>query len=279
MYKHSWHGIFLALAVFLGAAAALAQPSPSKTRNATEMTLIPGGPFMMGSSKEDIDWIIKNFYSESREWYEDETPAQAAFVKDFYLDNREVTISQYWDFLEEDKRPAPKLFGDIRFNSPNQPAVGVTWQDASDYCRWAGKRLPSEAEWEKAARGKDARKYPWGNDPTEAKANTRGFSDQYKYTAPVGSFPDGKSPYGILDMSGNVWEWTQDWYLPYPGNEIANENYGENFKVIRGGSWYSNLDLARAATRGKALPEAGFNYLGFRCARDAAEKTDFRKGD
>ena len=117
----------------------------------------------------------------------------------------------------------------------------------------------------KAARGTDARHYPWGNEPDALNANIRGMGDNYRNTSPVGKFPEGASPYGVMDMSGNVWEWTEDWYQPYSGNEYDNDFYGEKFKVMKGGSWYSNQDLARPAVRGKAFPDQKKNYIGFRC--------------
>ncbi len=232
----------------------------------SEMILVPAGEFVMGSSEKDIDWTVKTFFSESREWYQDETPSFKIVLNDFYIDKYEVTAAQYKVFMEAARHPAPKYSDSTKHNAPGQPVVGVTWQDASDYCRWAGKRLPTEAEWEKAARGTDGRIYPWGNDADDTKANVRGMADKFRYSAPGGSFPQGASSYGVHDMSGNVWEWTSSWYLPYPGNKYENENYGQKYKVIKGGSWNSNMDLARAALRGKALPEQQQNYIGFRCA-------------
>jgi iron(II)-dependent oxidoreductase len=231
------------------------------------MVLVPGGEFTMGSTEEDIHWAAKHFHSESLDYYRDETPARRVSLDDFYIDRHEVTVSQYKEYLKQSGGPEPKFQDKPKYNQPDQPVVGITWQQASDYCRSAGKRLPSEAEWEQAARGADARRYPWGDEPDESKANVRGKKDGYRYIAPVGGFPEGRSPYGILDMAGDVWEWTGDWYRPYPGNEHKNEMYGETLKVIRGGSWFSNLDLARSTVRGKALPNQRLNYIGFRCVR------------
>ncbi|MBI4383347.1 MAG: SUMF1/EgtB/PvdO family nonheme iron enzyme [Nitrospinae bacterium] len=232
----------------------------------TETILVPAGEFTMGSSEKDIDWTVKTFFSESKEWYQDETPSFKIVLNEFHIDKYEVTTAQYRVFMEAVRRPAPKFSDHAKHNAPDQPVVGVAWQDASDYCQWAGKRLPTEAEWEKAARGTDGRIYPWGNDIDDTKANVRGMADKFRYAAPAGSFPQGASPYGVHDMSGNVWEWTSSWYLPYPGNKHENENYGEKYKVIKGGSWNSNMDLARVALRGKAPPDQQQNYIGFRCA-------------
>ncbi|MFQ5443076.1 MAG: formylglycine-generating enzyme family protein [Nitrospinales bacterium] len=234
---------------------------------AMEEVLIPAGEFTIGSTDKDIDWYVKEFFSESREWYLDETPAQKVYLKEFYIDKYEVTVAQYKRFMEETQRQAPKYFDNAKFNRKNYPVVGVTWQDAADYCQWAGKQLPMEVDWEKAARGTDSRYYPWGSLPDNTKANIRGREDGYRYTAPVGQFPQGESPYGVMDMAGNVWEWTRSWYLSYPGNEHPNELYGKTYRVIKGGSWFSNIDLARTSTRGKVKPDQQFNYVGFRCMR------------
>tara|TARA_B100000686_G_scaffold346861_1_gene434360 strand:+ start:191 stop:1012 length:822 start_codon:yes stop_codon:yes gene_type:complete len=232
---------------------------------AEDMILVPEGPFIMGSSDEDIFWAAKQFHSESLDWYRDETPAHSVTLPAFEIDKYEVSVGDYKLYMEATGRPAPREFVNARLNHPLQPVVSVSWQDAKDYCLWSNKRLPTELEWEKAARGIDKRYYPWGNIPDALNANVRGKGDNYRNTSPVGKFPEGASPYGVMDMSGNVWEWTENWYQPHPGNEYPNELYGERFKVIKGGSWYSTLDLARPASRGKALPEQKKNYIGFRC--------------
>ncbi len=232
---------------------------------AGEMILIPEGPFTMGSSEEDIQWAVKQFNSESLDWYRDETPAHSVMVPAFEIDKYEVTMGEYFLFMNATGKPAPREFENPRLNQPRQPVVSVTWKDARDYCLWAKKRLPTEAEWEKAARGSDARRYPWGNEPDALNANIRGKGDNFRNTSPGGKFPEGASPYGVMDMSGNVWEWTKDLYQPYPGNKYDNDFYNKNFKVIKGGSWNSSLDLVRPAVRGNALPDQKKNYIGFRC--------------
>lgn len=233
----------------------------------TKMITIAPGEFIMGSSEKDIEWAAKTFFSESLDYYRDETPAHTVELPAYKIDITEVTMGQYRLYIEQTGKPAPKYMNNKRFNQDHQPVVGVTWQEAADYCATAGKRLPTEIEWEKAARGADSRYYPWGNAPDETKANVRGKKDGYRYSAPVGRDQYGSSPYGIRDMAGNAWEWTADWYQPHPGNVHPNDFYGEQFRVIKGGSWFSNMDLARIAVRGKSLPDRRYNYLGFRCAK------------
>jgi len=232
-----------------------------------DMILIPEGEFLMGSSEPEINWVARTFFSESLDWYADEIPEQKLYLNRFYIDRTEITVAEYRSFMEATGHSAPRFGDNAKFNQDAQPVVGVTWEDASAYCKWRGKRLPTEQEWEKAARGSDGKRYPWGGEPDPRRANVRGLEDGFRYTAPVGSFVQGQSPYGLLDMSGNVWEWTLDWYQPYPGNMFENELYGNKLKVIRGGSWNSNLDLARSALRGKAIPDRPQNSVGFRCAR------------
>lgn len=229
------------------------------------MILIAEGPFMMGSSREDVEWIVRTFHSASREWYQDETPAQEIYLNKYYIDRLEVSNSKYKQYMQATGKNAPKYWDNSRFNKPDQPVVGVNFQEAMEYCLWAGKRLPSEAEWEKAARGEDSRRFPWGNEPDPTRANVLGLKDQHRYTSSTGNYLKGKSPYGVMDMAGNVWEWTSAWYQPYQNSKHENEMFGQTLKVVRGGSWNSNMDLARTAVRGKALPKQQQSYIGFRC--------------
>ena len=229
------------------------------------MILISEGPFMMGSSGEDIEWVVRTFHSASREWYQDETPMQEIYLGSYYIDRLEVTNSKYTEYMQATSKSAPKYWDNPRFNKPDQPVVGVNFQEAVEYCLWAGKRLPSEAEWEKAARGEDSRKFPWGNEPDPTRANVLGLKDKYRYTSSTGNYLKGKSPYGVMDMAGNVWEWTSAWYQPYQNSKHTNEMFGQTLKVVRGGSWNSNMDLARTAIRGKVLPKQQQSYIGFRC--------------
>ncbi len=246
----------------------------SMAQNATDdgMVPVPAGPFTMGSDGKAIDEDAA------------EKPVQTLALPAFRIDRNEVTTTQYCEFLkaagkEQDAQghaclgparvlPIAKADGVWR-PLPGQesfPMTGVTWYGAAAYAAWVGKRLPTEAEWEKAARGTDARKFPWGNALDASKM--RFGQDKI---GPVGEKPEGVSPSGCLDMAGNAWEWTSSAFRPYPylatdGREdpALNER-----RVARGGSWTGEPHIAHAAYRFRPDPTAAYPFLGFRCAKSA----------
>ena len=201
------------------------------------MVYVPAGPFIMGSEYGDPD----------------ERPQQLASTEAFFIEKYEVSCAEYSRFDPDFKFPK---------GHENYPAV-VTWEQANACAQWAGKRLPTEKEWEKAARGTDGRIFPWGNT----------YDNKFvvwEHSSPRGSaIARSESPYGCIDMAGSVWEWTADWYLPYPGNTVPMEQYGEKYKVMRGGSNFNNHSFIRTTQRYFVLPHTTSRYfVGFRCVQD-----------
>jgi sulfatase modifying factor 1 len=223
------------------------------------MILIPAGDFQMGDSLDGMSNAL---------------PVHTVYLDAFYMDVYEVTNAQYKKFMDATGYKAPAYWNDPNYNALNNPVVGVSWDDAKVYSDWAGKRLPAEAEWEKAARGGlVGKRYPWGNDITHDNANYDGKDgkDVWTYTSPVGSFaPNG---YGLYDMAGNVWEWCADWYgSNYYVNSLKSNPKGPDsgsYKVLRGGSWYvGDVSFLRTAFRNGNSPADGYSYfLGFRCVQ------------
>ncbi len=221
------------------------------------MALVPAGEFTMGSTLR-----------------EDEKPVHRVYLDAFYMDKYLVTVGQYAKYLEATDMEVPPEW-DI-MNQPQhqkRPVVNIRWSDANSYCKFAGKRLPTEAEWEKAARGTDGRLYPWGNEaPTRLHANF-GKKEWASHMAlvPVGMFEMGKSPYGIYDMAGNAWEWVNDWYdhdyyKKSPAKNPQGPTTGKS-KVVRGGNWLYVQDFLRSSFRFNAEPSARQFGYGFRCAK------------
>jgi len=228
-------------------------PPPQTSRDGAEMVSVPAGEFWMGSDEGDAV----------------EKPRRRVYLDAFRIDKFEVTNALYRRFMESTGRAAPSYWNDAKWNEPQQPVVGVSWNDAEVYCSWAGKRLPTEAEWEKAARGTDGRKYPWGEQWDGTRANSA--ESKIGKTVGVGSNPNGVSPYGAHDLAGNVWEWVADWYdeSSYgraPGKNPKGPDSGQ-YRVLRGGSWDNGLGLLRTSGRGSYSPADRNYYIGFRCAR------------
>jgi formylglycine-generating enzyme required for sulfatase activity len=226
------------------------------------MVQIAEGPFVMGSRDNDSD--------------PDEKPEHQLYLKAYFIDKKEVSQEEYDRFAKMTRRAKRKIevFEDdpAKLLKPENPVIAVTWDDAEAYCRWAGKRLPTEAEWEKAARGEAKRRYPWGDEFIVGYANIDGTEDGYQYLAAPGSFESGRSPYGVYDMTGNVAEWVADYYdenyyQKAPYRDPKGPDQGEQ-RVIRGGSWRETKRNARPSKRFQAKPWRHDITIGFRCAKD-----------
>ena len=227
------------------------------------MVLIPAGPFIRGTDER----------------LPDEGPQHTVTLPDYYIDVYEVTNLQYKRFIDETGRRSPDHFRNRTYppGKADHPVTYVSWDDADAYCRWAGKRLPTDQEWEKAGRGPDGRIFPWGDTFEVTRANT---PVRWKAigrpgdTTPVGAFAEGASPYGVYDLTGNVWEWTASWYEAYPGNTTPSENYGHRYKTLKGGSWF-DCSFYRCGLSAPLYNRAFFakrtrnDTFGFRCAKDA----------
>ena len=260
----------------IGAAAALPRQVKNPKDGSVEL-LVPAGEFLMGEGE----------------------PQTRVTVAAFYIDRTEVSNAQYAKFLADvakqgdaqcrhPAQPTSKKDHVPTFwDNPNlgkakasHPVVGVDWFDAYAYATWAGKRLPTQAEWERAARGTEGAMYPWGQAPPQEGLTYRAnfFSsflaaDSYHYTAPVGSFPNGVSPVGCLNMAGNVAEWCADWHGPVPEERRLADPKGPatgTERVIKGGAWNTAAPSLRAYSRWRAAPARRMASVGFRCARDAA---------
>lgn len=229
------------------------------------MAAIPEGEFWMGR--------------DGMEALEDERPRHKVWLDSYSIDIYEVTTSRYARFLAASGRTPPWMWETVKLEiHSDRPVIGMDWEDADAYCKWAGRRLPTEAEWEKAARGTDERLYPWGNQvPTAALANFA-LGSRFSYSQalmPVGHYQNVKSPYGLYDMAGNVWEWVQDWYEGRYYERSAERNpqgpeHGQ-FKVLRGGSWSELPKYLLTYGRFKLPLKTRNSYTGFRCAQSRDE--------
>ena len=243
--------------------------------NEADMIRIPAGAFTMGS-----DTRARN----------NEKPAHKVYLDAYYIGKYEVTNEAYYQFWQATGKHTPESFPDdygigawpqraLKF--PRHPVVGVSWYDAVAYAEWADMRLPTEAEWEKAVRGPTDRRWPWGNSP-QPYANTWDGKDGYDNgLAPVGSFPKGKSYYGVMDMAGNVWEWTADrssatYYTYSPKRNPKGPETG-SWRTIRGGSWMDDINWCGTTLRAVFYPGLKTSFIGFRLARTALDSPSTEK--
>jgi formylglycine-generating enzyme required for sulfatase activity len=243
--------------------SAISPTQPRSIDNAG-MVNVPAGEFKMGSD------------NSAKEAEGNEKPQHTVYLNAFSIDKFEVTNALYKRCVDAGKCTAPantisatrsSYYGNAAFD--NYPVIYVNWNQAKTYCEWTGKRLPTEAEWEKAARGADGRIYPWGNSFDKTLLNSS--EDSKGDTTVVGSYPGGASPYGIMDLSGNAWEWVADWhgenyYASSPRNNPTGPSFGRS-RVLRGGAWNYNSPFARAAARIYAEPTYFAYNVGIRCAR------------
>ncbi|MEE9614220.1 MAG: SUMF1/EgtB/PvdO family nonheme iron enzyme [Thermodesulfobacteriota bacterium] len=226
-----------------------------------DMVFIPAGEFLMGSDDR----------------LRDEKPAHVVYVNEFYIDRLELTNKEYKSFVDAG-HPPPSNWEENREGKSyppekaDHPVIFVSWNDADAYCRWRGKRLPREREWEKAARGTDGRIYPWGNEWDLDKSNNplRG----HEGTMPAGSIEEGKNQFGLYEMSGNVWEWVDDHYFPHPGSDYVSPEFGRKYRLLKGGSWWDCMFYGcgiSAPAYNRAFFDATTknDSFGFRCAADA----------
>ena len=235
-----------------------------------EMVYIPGGTFQMGSNHGD----------------DDEQPVHTVTLSPYWIDSTEVTNAMYEQCVQDGACDPPSntssntrdnYFGNSKYD--NFPVIYVSWYDAKAYCEWAGKQLPTEAQWEFAARGTDGRIYPWGDSIINNSANfcdtncpfewkTKTYNDGYSDTAPVGSYESGKSPFGVYDMAGNVFEWVADWYGMYLSSSQTDPTgpSSGDYRVLRGGAWYIDESGIRTSFRPWDAPDYSYDNYGFRCS-------------
>ncbi len=267
-------GVVIALVIFFVVDVVLRSSSPplslgigsTQVSDKDGMTLnyVPAGEFLMGSSSADPAANAN------------EKPQRLVYLDAFWIDRTEVTNAMYRQCVQAGKCPAPlnpssyarqSYYGNPDYD--NFPVVYVSWYNAQSYCAWVGRRLPTEAEWEKAARGTDGFIYPWGDNPPDA--NLANSGRVVIDTTAVGSYLAGASPYGAMDMAGNVWEWVNDfysetYYSSSPQTNPTGPATGEQ-RVVRGGGWDYAPELVRAAVRIPLEPDHRYAYEGFRCAR------------
>ncbi len=251
-----------------------------------EMVLVAAGTFEMGSQPMELQLVMDACKREPRgiqcdaRFFANELATHRVTLSSYWLDRTEVTVGEYTRCVVAGPcDPPPYEQGASRFDRPELPVVMVSWNDARTYCSFVGKRLPTEAEWERAARGVAARRFPWGHHWATRRANhgklaidAHDGADGHLELAAVGTYPDGRTPDGFEDLAGNVSEWVEDVYEDaYEAMPVTNPRGPSSggFRVIRGGSYLDAMPWLRGASRGYRGPGARETTIGFRCARDA----------
>jgi len=247
--------VVLILSLFLSACSG-GEPSEITDAWGVEMVLVPEGEFTMGSNDGD----------------DHEQPVHKIFLDAYYIDKYEVTNTLYKACVDAEVCDRPSIATRVNYYDDPQyaqhPVVHVDWNMVNEYCEWRGARLPTEAEWEKAARGTDGRTYPWGEEIDGAFAN---YDNNVGDSTPVGGYENGVSPYGAYDMAGSAFEWVADWhdasyYASSPGANPTGPDSGD-FRVVRGGAWTSKFSSVRSAYRLRYDPTDTNFTIGFRCSR------------
>jgi formylglycine-generating enzyme required for sulfatase activity len=255
MLSKDKYPMIVLFSLICGACSPLQAPEISGLEN---MVVIPAGWFWMGSDGGRPS----------------NRPLMYIYLDTFAIDRTEVTVGSFGRFLDEQQDVGPTLTSEVLTSNPNDPVTGVTWEVANSFCRWMGKRLPTEAEWEKAARGSDGRSYPWGDDWDTRNANT--LENGQNHAVPVGSYPHAESPYGVLDMSGNAAEWIADYYDPVYYDYGPRVNPRGPSEVLdhslRGGSWDSSAGQATTYFRNSSHSVLPDERVGFRCARSSSQQ-------
>ncbi len=269
--------VFFIVVAFLFACERAPDPLPPKISSKVDgkaMVMIPAGEFIMGTNRTDPENTHLKI-GTVKPLYKDQHPEHKVYLDAFYIDQYEVTNREYKKFIDSTQFPElPGHWEDGRFpeGEKDLPVTNVTWREALTYALWAGKRLPTEEQWEKAARGTDGRLFPWGDEYQKGWANVG--IDGAKALAAGGSYPKDVSPYHVFDMAGNVMEWTSSWYQPYPGNDYQFKKFGKEFKVLRGNGFQKGghyfLEAYRYMFyRTEAKPDEYFENVGFRCVTPA----------
>ncbi len=300
-YQHWDRAVTAGLCIIVTVMLAILASSSCKTppveriraKDGMMMLYVPGNTYQMGSTDAEKQSALaqcQQLYTDDichTALFEDETPIHTVTLSDFWIDQTEVSNAQYALCVVAGVCGESLYADNINYNPSDYPVVGVTWRDAMTYCTWVGGRLPTEAEWEYAARGNDRFIYPWGNEFDASKANfcdkncqgesrTETADDGYGMTSPVTGFPLGKSWCGVLNMAGNVSEWVEDWYSGYlvkPQSNPTGPDTG-TYKVLRGGSWSNDPIGIRAANRMNPLPDERSGFIGFRCVVEVKSSTD-----